>query len=138
MPLVAGDRVAAAISGLGQTPEHRPINDFAFGTVSANAQDAIDVIWDNGNFSEGVPAAALDRIQQFASTHVGRVVLPLADNLDVYSQEYRGIVIGAYTRDPAGAGTPPLLGPYCMVRALQAGGCVYEVLDTLVQNLAGQ
>lgn len=137
MALQVGDRVAAAISGTPQTVEQRPINDFAFGTVADVDGADIDVIWDNGNFALDVQADALDRIQQFASTHAGRVVLPTGSNGTPYSQEFRGIVVGAYTRDPAGAGDP-LLGPYCLVRTLQADGWVYEVLDSLVEDVAGQ
>jgi len=105
-----------------------------FGRVlaAAGSPPVVDVLWENGTLTSGVPASALSEISAASSAAtplVFRVVTPAAGGVTA-SPEFQGVVIAAFTRDA---------GPdRVVVQSLSSEGLVYETLAAAVKVVQGR
>lgn len=123
MSLVAGDEVAL-IRKPGVTLGVS--GNVLFGTVADVSSDT-DVVWENGETSEGVPGTVLDKIVGESSAEAK--VATFSD----LSPEYQCVVVRRYTRQTNGAGDTT---SYTLLRSI-ATGQLYEALSSSVSFLNG-
>lgn len=125
MAMVVGDRVAASRAGAGTGLLGFPQTTLTFGTVCA-AGDPCSVVWDSGQRSINIAAAALDKlVLQDPVYSVVRLPSSVTS-----SPEYRGIIVGVYNRQVNGSGA--VTGPYYLVKFLNGAGYM-ELLASQVE-----
>jgi len=123
MAIAAGDEVALirlSTSTLGSR------GNVLFGIVT-DASSNCNVVFENGQYVEGIPPTSLDKITGQDSTDAS-VAIFSSD-----SPEYRSVIVRRYTRQTNGAGATTA---YTLLRSL-ASGQMYEALTSEVTELAG-
>lgn len=144
MALVAGNEVALMNGDpFGAANPFNRNGDILFGRVIAVGA-TVDVLWENGQYTETVVAAIvfdkIDAVSDVVAQGVqGKVVYPLtpANNSFgnvVSSPEYRCIVVRVYQRQRDGAGEQ---ATYVLLRSLQTGQ-LFESLLSQVALVDGQ
>lgn len=129
MAIAAGDQVAlhrAAGVTLGA------LGNVLFG-ICIDASSGRDIVWENGNVSDAVPEASLDKIASDGDSQPQKLVTFTDAPSGVNSPEYRCVVVRRYSRDPAGGGTPV---DYVLMKSL-ASGQLYESPAAAVVALDG-
>jgi hypothetical protein len=129
MALIAGDEVAY-LQPAANADYYQRNGDFEFGVVTDVDGSDVSVLWANGNFTETVLAAALDKIEVATSAELsGRVV----SFSGLQSPEFLGIVLRVYSRDPNDGGSPV---SFTLIRL--RNGQLIEVPTATVQVANGQ
>jgi hypothetical protein len=131
MAIVAGDEVALIMDSSFATLGRRGNVLFGIANVVTSPTD-IDVLWENGQLSEGLIAAILDKILPLVNAE--QAVYTFTDGSGgVNNPAYQGVVVRTYSRNPAGTGSAT---PFTLLRSV-SDGQLYEVPTAARQIVQG-